>query len=167
MKKDIVINSEEKAFEWFNDKNQFHLSLEDEKFELELVKILSRNQAIIRCQGKNHRVWYASSSECSYIALGDHTFRIENKSGRKKKGAEKEGGLNSPMPGKILKVMVKKGDDVTGDTPLMIMEAMKMEHTIKSGYSGKVQEVFFSEGDLVEGGVLLLDVENLESKENA
>ena len=54
MKKDIVINSEEKAFEWFNDKNQFHLSLEDEKFELELVKILSRNQAIIRCQGKNH-----------------------------------------------------------------------------------------------------------------
>lgn len=72
------------------------------------------------------------------------------------------GHMCSPMPGKILQVLVSVGDLVNIGDPLIIMEAMKMEHTIKSNQAGKVLEVHFSEGEQVDGAVDLIDIESLE-----
>lgn len=154
MKKEVFVNDQETSFEWGKSEKGFQLTLEGKKFDVELVKVLNPHSAIIRCQGKNYKVWHGKSS----ISVGDFTFQIESKSGRKKKGPKEEGSLTSPMPGKVLKVFVKVGDQVEAGQSLMVMEAMKMEHTIKSSRAGTVEEVFYSEGDLVEGGVQLLDV---------
>jgi 3-methylcrotonyl-CoA carboxylase alpha subunit len=71
--------------------------------------------------------------------------------------AEAEGGrLTAPMPGKIIAVLVAAGAEVEKGAPLLIMEAMKMEHTISAPAAGVVETVFFAVGDQVVEGVALL-----------
>jgi 3-methylcrotonyl-CoA carboxylase alpha subunit len=71
--------------------------------------------------------------------------------------AEAEGGrLTAPMPGKIVAVLVDNGKAVEKGAPLLIMEAMKMEHTIAAPAGGTVEEVLYAVGDQVAEGVQLL-----------
>lgn len=70
------------------------------------------------------------------------------------------GGLQAPMSGRIVSVLVKIGDHVSKDQPLVIMEAMKMEHTIKAPEDGIVSAVHFVEGDLVDEGLALISFED-------
>ena len=70
------------------------------------------------------------------------------------------GSLVAPMPGKIIAVSVKPGQAVSRGTALMILEAMKMEHTISAPRDGKVAEVFFAPGDQVNEGAELLKLED-------
>ena len=67
--------------------------------------------------------------------------------------------LEAPMPGTIIKVLVKAGDHVTANQPLIVMEAMKMEHTIVAPYAGVVGEVPFVAGQLVSGGATLIELD--------
>jgi len=71
--------------------------------------------------------------------------------------AEGEGGkLTAPMPGKVIAVMVEAGSAVTRGTPLLVMEAMKMEHTICAPADGTVSEVLYGIGEQVTEGAQLL-----------
>jgi 3-methylcrotonyl-CoA carboxylase alpha subunit len=71
--------------------------------------------------------------------------------------AEAEGGrLTAPMPGKIVAVLVAAGAKVDKGTPLLIMEAMKMEHTIAAPSDGEVDELLYAVGDQVAEGAQLL-----------
>ncbi len=74
-------------------------------------------------------------------------------------GSQDEGQLVAPMHGRIVEVMVAAGDEVAADTPLIIIEAMKMEHTIRAREPGTVQEIFYASGDLVEEGAELIQFE--------
>lgn len=78
---------------------------------------------------------------------------------RKRAGGDAEGGLTSPMPGQVLKVLVAVGDAVEAGQTLMLIEAMKMEHAIKAPYAGVVGAVNHSEGDMVDPGSPLLAIE--------
>ena len=70
--------------------------------------------------------------------------------------AEVEGGrLTAPMPGKIVALLVEVGAIVEQGTPLLIMEAMKMEHTIHAPAQGTVAELLYAVGDQVAEGVQL------------
>ncbi len=68
------------------------------------------------------------------------------------------GGLTSPMPGQVLQVLVTAGEAVRRGQPLMIIEAMKMEHTIVAPADGVVEAVHFVGGERVEEGAPLLDL---------
>lgn len=63
--------------------------------------------------------------------------------------------LNAPMPGRVIRVMVQAGEEVDQGCPLLIIEAMKMEHTIRAPYKGMVESVDCNSGDFVEEGVAL------------
>ncbi|MEW6992097.1 acetyl-CoA carboxylase biotin carboxylase subunit [Colwelliaceae bacterium 6441] len=69
---------------------------------------------------------------------------------------EANGGLVAPMNGTMVSVLVNAGDKVVKDQPLMIMEAMKMEHTIKAPSNGMIDTLYYAEGDMVDGGSELL-----------
>ena len=69
------------------------------------------------------------------------------------------GRLTAPMPGKIVSVHVADGDQVERGTPMVVLEAMKMEHTIAAPSDGTVEKVHYRAGDLVEEGADLLDFE--------
>jgi 3-methylcrotonyl-CoA carboxylase alpha subunit len=66
------------------------------------------------------------------------------------------GHLAAPMPGKVIQVSVKPGDAVKRGATLMVLEAMKMEHSIAAPMDGKIARVFFKPGDLVEEGAELI-----------
>ena len=65
----------------------------------------------------------------------------------------------APMPGKVLRVLVAAGDEVTGRQPLVVVEAMKMENELSSQRPGRVKEVAVAAGQSVEAGRLLVVVE--------
>ncbi|MFD1217066.1 acetyl-CoA carboxylase biotin carboxylase subunit [Microbulbifer celer] len=68
-------------------------------------------------------------------------------------------GLEAPMNGTIVTLLVKPGAAVEQDQPLLVMEAMKMEHTLRAPAKGTVSQFFCSAGELVDGGSLLIDFE--------
>jgi 3-methylcrotonyl-CoA carboxylase alpha subunit len=71
------------------------------------------------------------------------------------------GRLTAPMPGKVVALLVAAGSKVTRGQPLLVMEAMKMEHTIAAPADGTVKELLYGVGDQVNDGaqLLLLEVE--------
>ena len=71
-----------------------------------------------------------------------------------------EGSLTAPMPGVVTQIHCEIGQAVRAGDPLMIMEAMKMEHAIKSPHDGMVTEIYFQAGDQVKDGELLVKLEN-------
>ncbi len=72
--------------------------------------------------------------------------------------------LSSGMPGKIVKVMVKVGDSVKANQPILIMEAMKMENEMRAPHDSKVRDVLVKPGDSVESGQKLVLFEPLPKK---
>ena len=67
--------------------------------------------------------------------------------------------MTAPMPGTVIRVLVSEGETVQPRQPLVVLEAMKMETPLTSPYEAVVQKVHVAEGDRVEGGALLLELE--------
>jgi biotin carboxyl carrier protein len=65
----------------------------------------------------------------------------------------------SPMPGKVIKVLVAEGDTVAAGAALCVVEAMKMENEIFAEHAGRVSRVHVRAGDAVEGGAPLVAIE--------
>jgi 3-methylcrotonyl-CoA carboxylase alpha subunit len=71
--------------------------------------------------------------------------------------AEEDGGhLNAPMPGRIVSLLVQEGQSVSKGAPLLVMEAMKMEHTITAPHDGLIESLPHAEGDQVSEGTALV-----------
>lgn len=67
--------------------------------------------------------------------------------------------LTTPMAGTIVKVQVREGEKVEQRQALVILSAMKMEHTIAAPYTGKVRRIHYTEGSVVKGGVPIIEME--------
>ena len=74
-------------------------------------------------------------------------------------GASSEGDLVAQFPGKVRKILVKKGAQVAEGDPLILVEAMKMEFAIKAPFNGKVSQILVEEGQQVLPGARFLDLE--------
>ncbi|MDA0830852.1 MAG: acetyl/propionyl/methylcrotonyl-CoA carboxylase subunit alpha [Proteobacteria bacterium] len=88
--------------------------------------------------------------QTTVISLSQLDLSVEEESGKL---------LIAPLPGYVRQILVAVGDSVQKEQALVIVEAMKMEHTILSPKSGTVVEIFYSEGDQVLEGVELLALE--------
>lgn len=73
--------------------------------------------------------------------------------------ATEEGHVTTSMPGNIVDVLVKDGDEVSAGDPVLIIEAMKMETEVKATVSGTVQAVHIKKGDRVSPGEILIEIE--------
>lgn len=94
------------------------------------------------------------------MAIANGKEAIVSEAGKKlKKDRAHAGGLTSPMPGKIFKVLKEAGAEVKKGEAILILEAMKMEHSIRSDKDGKVTKICYQVGELVQGGVTLAEVE--------
>jgi biotin carboxyl carrier protein len=68
------------------------------------------------------------------------------------------GSIQSPMPGKIFKILIQEGLPVKKGETILIMEAMKMEHAIKAPHDGTLAKILFKEGEQVQGNVNLVEI---------
>jgi biotin carboxyl carrier protein len=89
--------------------------------------------------------------------LDERKLRLRRAAGRFT--AEGRQAVTSPMPGKVVKVLVRPGDEVKQGQGLVVVEAMKMENELKSPKDGKVVEVVAAEGQAVEANAKLCTVE--------
>lgn len=78
-------------------------------------------------------------------------------------GGADEGSLISQMPGKIVKILAKVGDEIKKGDRLLILEAMKMENEIKASLNGKVIDILVSEGESIDAGKLMIEIEASEA----
>jgi biotin carboxyl carrier protein len=102
------------------------------------------------------------------VKVNHRTFEITKKHplddlikelGLDKQKVRKLNQLVSPMPGRVINFTVNVGDIVTVDTPLLTLEAMKMENVIKSEGEGIVKALTANPEDVVEKGQVLIDFE--------
>ena len=95
-----------------------------------------------------------------WMHVDGETFTFEQekrtrRGGRAGGGAKQAGEVAAPMPGKIVKIHVKAGDKVQNHQVLLVMEAMKMEYTLKAQADGEVAEIRCQPGDQVALGQVL------------
>jgi biotin carboxyl carrier protein len=100
------------------------------------------------------------------VFIDGHRIEVAQRSGlgRRMRGVAGAhgGGLQrivAPMPGKVVRVLVKAGDEVKPRQGLIVVEAMKMENELRAAGEGRVREVFVQEGQSVEAGTALVVVE--------
>lgn len=96
-----------------------------------------------------------------FVRLGHLDFTLERVIGsaRARSPRDAHGGLESPMPGVVTRVMVEAGDTVKKGQPLLAIEAMKMEHLIRAPRDGRVRVLCARAGEMVNGGVPLVEME--------
>ena len=70
--------------------------------------------------------------------------------------------IKSPMPGKVVKILVSEGDRVEEGQGVIVVEAMKMENELRASIAGTVRQIATKEGETVDGGNLLLVIEGAE-----
>nr|WP_298140399.1 acetyl/propionyl/methylcrotonyl-CoA carboxylase subunit alpha [uncultured Pseudomonas sp.] len=74
-------------------------------------------------------------------------------------GQHQHGGLSAPMNGSIVRVLVTAGQSVEAGTALVVLEAMKMEHSIRAAHAGVVKALYCAEGEMVAEGAVLVELE--------
>lgn len=72
---------------------------------------------------------------------------------------QKVSDIKAPMPGLVLNIAVKEGEEVDEGTPLLVLEAMKMENLIKSPGAGVVKSIEVTQGQAVEKGQLMISLD--------
>jgi 3-methylcrotonyl-CoA carboxylase alpha subunit len=88
---------------------------------------------------------------------GSMQFALKQPDYGEDEGRSAAGAFTSPMSGVVVKLLVEPGEEVEKGRPVIIMEAMKMEHTLCAPSDGSVAKFRFQAGDQVDGGVELLD----------
>ena len=81
--------------------------------------------------------------------------------------AEEGGRLTAPMPGKVISVLVRAGQRVAKGDALLVMEAMKTEHTIAAPVDGEVTLIHYGVGDQVPEGEVLVAIDSTAAREAA
>lgn len=111
---------------------------------------------LLRLDGQQRRCVVARQGQERWIWIEGHIHHLEVASETRKRAAPPAGALSSPMPGRVLKVLVAAGERVRRDQALVVLEAMKMQYEIVAPRDGVVERVHATEGAQVEGGVPLV-----------
>ncbi|MDP6869921.1 MAG: biotin/lipoyl-containing protein [Candidatus Poseidoniaceae archaeon] len=111
----------------------------------------------LEIDGRKHKANAIKIDDVWWVHVLGHTLQFEVVEPGIN-GDDDDSGLTSPMPGKILDVLVTVGQKVSSGDTLMIMEAMKMEHKIIASHDGVVEKIHYNVGEQVNQGVELLSL---------
>jgi len=160
MKKQLKINRQLVEFEQLYNRDGEVSFIYNEKKYIFSKKAETSHSIVISNGGE--KFFTAFSAEHLLVDGVDVSITLPTATRKMSTKSSGSNNMLSPMPGKILKVLVKVGDEVQLGDPLIVMEAMKMEHTIKAIGAGVVTSVHYFAGELVDGQVDLLDIQELE-----
>ena len=153
--------------------NILTLSVDDELYEVDIVKVSNQEFSIIY-KGRSFNIEVIESKEPKHYNVNTLYFKFDvevvdnearyRQSRMQSKPILNEKTIRSPMPGKVVKVYVKPGDIVDAGQPLIVLSAMKMESEFKAGQRGIVKEVPVKEGDTVDNDQLLVVIDDIKEK---
>jgi len=127
----------------------FHILHENKSYQAEIVSLdMVTKQIDIRLNGNIYTA-----------TISDPLDQLVKRMGLAAAMAQKVSDVKAPMPGLVLSIDVKEGQEVEKDTPLLVLEAMKMENLIKSPGEGIVKTIHIEKGNSVEKNQLLIELE--------
>lgn len=155
------INLQEEGCDWV----RYEISKSDYKLVENVVSLLFEGGSYILDvigSGTEYEV-YTRSSYANVTIYNDEAILHES---LKKGGAfGSDANLSAGMPGKIVKLLVQKGDIVKANQPILIMEAMKMENEMRASQETKIKDILVKAGDSVESGQTLIVFEPASKSE--
>jgi biotin carboxyl carrier protein len=166
------------SFEYLRDGHPVRVTLErsgdsvraqvdEREVVLHSTAVDERQVRLVTADGRHHRIVYARREGRTYVAVRGAVVELAPHADASADEAAAGGGFTpeivAPMPGKILEVLVAVGDDVAHDAPLIRMEAMKMEQTIRAAAPAKVREVRVEAGAMVGPGAVLLVLDPVDT----
>ena len=118
------------------------------------------NTAELRVDGTTVIVpFLVQGTRVSFLYEGETWTAELSEAGSRTRARHRDHSMSAPMPGVVLKILVGVGEEVSRGTPLLILEAMKMEHVINAPVDGVVKAIRCREGELVQPGVDLIEME--------
>ena len=123
--------------------------------------ILRDEQLVIEQDGVRRQHLAIRRAEALYLCWeGElHCVRLHDPISAVSASHTAQGGLTAPMNGSIVRVLVEVGQTVEAGTQLVVLEAMKMEHSLRAPHGGVVKALFFQEGEMVSEGSALVELE--------
>ncbi|MDY7576822.1 acetyl/propionyl/methylcrotonyl-CoA carboxylase subunit alpha [Herbaspirillum sp. RTI4] len=125
------------------------------------ARLQADGQLAVQLGDRSMKACVVATGQRRHVFLAGHSYALQclpllDTGGR---AVEHAGGLRSPMPGKIVALLVAVGSVVEEGTPLLVMEAMKMEHTITAPARGVVKAFCCAAGEQVTDGIELVEFE--------
>jgi biotin carboxyl carrier protein len=126
--------------------NQYHLILDKGSYSIDVLKFNREDkQLLLRINSKRVQ-----------IKLKDKFDELLHNLGLDEINQKKVNSIKAPMPGMVLSVLVKDGDEVKKGDAILVLEAMKMENILKSPSDGTIKKIAVSKGTAVEKNQLLV-----------
>jgi len=150
-------------------KNQYVLEFQDNKF-IAISRLNSNYKVDFTIGGQHYAAWLSEDKSANaFISISGHTFDIKRTDILPETFSagdfEHQGGdhrhINSPMPGKVIKINVGEGQPVKKGQLLMIIEAMKMENQILSPADARISKINVALGERVEVSIPLIILEDI------
>lgn len=143
---------------------ELDVRIEGRKVEVDLVELPGAGTTSVRVGGRMvDLALEGTPPDIGIIACGHRSYvRVESERLRAALAAKKSAGasgdqlLKSPMPGRVVKVLVGVGDAVTAGQALVVIEAMKMENEVRAKAPGTVKDVFVQAGAAIESNAKLV-----------
>ena len=146
---EVSVNGEDFILDLQDSKTGFHIIHNGKGISVDVVEVNRQDKTVVlRIDSKRY----------SYI-VKDRFEALLSELGMNGMASGSISEVKAPMPGLVLDVLVKSGDEVKIDQPLLILEAMKMENVIKSPVVGSIKQVSISKGDSVEKNHVLVEFE--------
>jgi biotin carboxyl carrier protein len=148
--------------------NQLIVDVDGEVYDLDMVRVAEGIYSIIY-KGKSYNVEMIQGTTDKHYVVNTfyNSYEVEVVDAETKyirnrhKGDAHDGenSISTPMPGKVVKILVKVGDEVEVGQTVIIVSAMKMESEFKARKPGTVKAIHVQEGDLVEGHKVMVVIE--------
>lgn len=137
-----------------------HLKCGDETIQSDVTITFDKQSGSIYVNddGKKLNPKITKVGDSWWVTVSGQTFVVTEALHNSKSTTEDQGGLTAPMPGIVRQVNVDTGQKVRKGQPLMVLEAMKMEHQIIAPQAGKIEAIHYNEGDRVEMGSVLISI---------
>lgn len=115
---------------------------------------------VLTIDGRRYPVFGARRKDSILVSVGPASFEFKpaQAAARRRARGLAAAEIIAPMPGKVLKVMVREGDLVEAGQPLVVIEAMKMETTLAAESAAMVKQVRVEDGQMVDHGAVLIEL---------
>jgi len=144
------------------------IQIDDKVYEVDIVMVEEGVYSIIN-EGKSYNIeMIQGNGPKNYFVntyYSSHELNIIDAQSRYQQNRNKDGlhsgdkTISTPMPGKVVRIPVKEGEQVEKGTVLIVISAMKMESEYKSPADGVVKKIFVTEGETINGHQPLIEIE--------
>jgi biotin carboxyl carrier protein len=149
------------------DRDGLRVRLDDQDVPVDLLRVSGELYSLL-IRGRSYEIDILEADEALMVLVNGQPFQVEIQDEQQKrlraatgKGEAKAGKrtVAAPMPGKVVKLLVKPGDTVKPGDGVIVVEAMKMENELKAPAAGTIKEIRAEEGKAVSGGEVLVVIE--------